>query len=92
MKNELKHWVCGKCTQTFLDPEEKIPNNKVCSTCSSIKKVTSTGVKPAESLKDVLARDNVANTMSMAEQMEYLKMLGFPLTEIESALGVININ
>jgi|CXWL01.1.fsa_nt_gi hypothetical protein len=91
----LQDWKCNICKGLFSDPLETIPVDKVCVSCNtkeaSMRKVTSTGTKPAESIKDILARDTVSQ-MSTAEQMEYLKLLGFSISEIEAHLQVINVN
>ena len=82
----MTEWECFKCEGVFLDPLANIPNDKVCSICSGDrKKFTSAGVKPAESLDDVLARDSI-KVMSSAEKMEYLKIVGFSIHDIETRL------
>ena len=91
MIGKLTSWECRSCKEYFLDPISEIPFDKICVSCKTagenvMKKKTSTGVEPATSIKDVLARQEIA-AMSDAEKLEYLKMLGFPLNEINASLA-----
>jgi hypothetical protein len=87
----LTSWQCSSCKEEFLDPVVEVPYDKKCNSCKEekleMKTRTSTGVEPAKGIKDVLAREEVKN-LSEAEKVEYLKMLGFSLDEINKTLGV----